>query len=387
MSGALDGLRVIEIAGLGPTPSCGMLLADMGAEVLRIDRIEKSDLGIEIPTRFNLRDRNKKSVAIDLKAPDGISILRNLIAQADVLIEGFRPGVAERLGFGPDDCIKIRPNLVYARATGWGQIGPLSQSAGHDINYIAITGALDLIGEKDRDPVVPLNLLGDYAGGAAYLAFGIMCGVFEARKSGKGQVVDGAIVDGVTGLLTMFHAMRQSGELQPNRGSNVLDGGAPFYSTYRTKDAKYVAIGALEGKFYAALIRGLGLDLTQLPDRNERANWPKLREIMSGIFNQKTREEWVEVFQDIPDACFSPVLSLVEAGHHPQNKARKAFQEFDGLVHPAPAPRLSRTPGSIDSPPPRIGEHTATALKEWGIGESAIERGLYVGALMDASAN
>lgn len=387
MSGPLTGLKVIEIAGLGPAPSCGMLLGDMGADVVRIDRIVKSDLGIEIPTRYNLRDRNKRSVAIDLKTPEGLAILSTLIAQADVLIEGFRPGVAERLGFGPDECFERRPSLVYARATGWGQDGPLAQCAGHDINYIAITGALDLIGEQGRAPVVPLNLLGDYAGGATYLAFGIMCAVFEARQSGEGQVVDGAIVDGVTGLLTMFHAMRQSGELKPQRGTNLLDGGAPFYCTYRTKDDKYVAVGALEARFYLVLIRCLGFEVGDLPDREERSNWSDLRSKFSARFANKTQDEWVEHFSGYPDACFSPVLTLEEAGSHSHNRARCSMQSLDGIEHPRPAPRLSKTPGSIVSPPPQVGAHTVAALTEWGIETSAIREGLKAGTIFDSSAS
>lgn len=384
MSGPLAGLKVIEIAGLGPTPSCGMLLGDMGADVVRVDRIAKADLGIEIPTRFNLRDRNKRSVAIDLKQPEGIAALLQLVEQADILIEGFRPGVAERLGLGPEACLQRRPSLVYGRATGWGQDGPLAQCAGHDINYVALTGALDMIGPGGGDPVVPLNLLGDYAGGAAYLAFGLMCAVFEARQSGKGQVVDGAIVDGVTGLLTMFHAMRQSGELTATRGANLLDGGAPFYTTYAAKDGKHVAVGALEGRFYAALVTHMGLDLAALPDRSDRTNWPVLRSLFAAIFATRSRDAWATHFADCPDACFSPVLSLAEANSHPHNRARGMLAAFDGLDHPLPAPRLSRTPGAITSAPPQPGAQTRAVLTEWGFDTAAIEDGIRHGIFFDA---
>ncbi len=385
MPGPLAGLKVIEIAGLGPTPSCGMLLGDMGADVIRVDRVAKADLGIEIPARFNLRDRNKRSVAIDLKQPDGVEALLKLIKHADILIEGFRPGVAERLGFGPQACFQQRPSLVYGRATGWGQDGPLAQCAGHDINYVALTGALDMIGPRDSDPVVPLNLLGDYAGGAAYLAFGLMCAVFEARQSGKGQVVDGAIVDGVTGLLTMFHAMRQSGELVPERGANLLDGGAPFYTTYPAKDGKHVAVGALESRFYAALVERMGLDAAALPDRNDRSNWPALRALFASIFAQRSRDAWAAHFADCPDACFSPVLSLAEANSHPHNQARGMLAAFDGLDHPLPAPRLSRTPGAITGPPPQPGAQTRAILSEWGFEPATIEDGIRYGVFLDAT--
>ncbi|QKS00576.1 CoA transferase [Sphingomonas sp. CL5.1] len=382
--GPLGDLRIIEIAGLGPTPSCGMLLGDMGADVIRVDRIASADLPVELPTRFNLRDRNKRSVAIDLKRSEGLAALLRLVEQADVLIEGFRPGVAERLGLGPEVCLARQRGLVYARATGWGQDGPLARDAGHDINYVALTGALDLIGPPGGDPVVPLNLLGDYAGGAAYLAFGIMCAVHEARRSGEGQVVDGAIIDGTTSLLTMFHAMRQADQLLPERGANLLDGGAPFYTTYRTKDGKHVAIGALEGRFYAALIARLGLDAAALPDRGDRAGWPALRDILADTFARRTREEWVAIFADCPDACFSPVLTLEEAATHPHNRARGMLVEFDGLQHPRPAPRLSRTPGAISGRPPRVGEQTRGALADWGFDAAEIADGMAKGVFLDS---
>ena len=376
MPGSLAGLKVIEIAGLGPAPSCGMMLGDMGADVVRVDRLSQADLPLEVETRFNLRDRNKRSVAVDLKQPAGIAVLLRMVERADVLIEGFRPGVAERLGFGPAACFARRPSLVYARATGWGQEGPLAQVAGHDINYIALTGALDMIGTADSGPVAPLNLLGDYSGGAAYLAFGIMCALHEARQSGKGQVVDGAIIDGVTSLLTTFHAMRQSGNLVPERGANLLDGGAPFYTTYRAKDGRHVAVGALEERFYTALVTHLGLDISTLPDRKDRTNWPVLRARFAETFLKLTRDEWAAHFAACPDACFSPVLSLFEASHHHHNVERGAILELDGVEHPCPAPRLSRTPGHVDAAPPRVGDHSVELLTEGGIDPDVIHRGL-----------
>lgn len=382
--GPLAGLKVIEMAGLGPAPSCAMLLGDMGAEVIRIDRTAKTDLGIEIAPAFDLRGRNKRSVAIDVKQPDGLAALLQLVERADVLIEGFRPGVAERLGFGPEACFARRPSLVYARATGWGQDGPLAQSAGHDINYVALTGALDLIGTPET-PVVPLNLLGDYAGGAAYLAFGIMSAVYEAGRSGRGQVIDGAIVDGVAGLLTMMHALRQSGELAPGRANNLIDGGAPFYTTYAAKDGRHVAVGALEDRFYNALVRHLGLDPADLPDRTDRANWPALRARFAKVFAGRTRDAWARHFATCPDACFSPVLALTEAGTHPHNAARGMMAQVDGVEHPRPAPRLSRTPGGIASPPPVIGNATEAVLAEWGLDAEAIAQGIGRGTFYQAA--
>lgn len=368
--GPLAGLKVIELAGLGPTPFCGMLLGDLGADVLRIDRLSATDLGIEMPTKFDLRNRNKRSVALDLKSPEGHSTLMDLIAKADILIEGYRPGVAERLGIGPEDCWKVNPRLVYGRATGWGQEGPMSQMAGHDINYIALTGALDRIGPSGGAPVPPLNLLGDYGGGGVYMAFGLMAAVFEAGRSGKGQVVDTAMVDGVTSLLTVFHAMRQFGQIDPQRGANVLDGGAPFYCCYETSDGKYVAVGAIETRFYNTMLEKLDLDPADLPDRNDRANWLALHARFRDIFLTRTRDEWADHFEG-SDACFSPVLTLEEAGQHPHNRARGTMASVDGVEQPRPAPRFSRTPGQIERPAPARGQHTGEALQDWGVAEHA----------------
>lgn len=369
--GPLAGLKVIELAGLGPTPFCGMLLGDLGADVLRIDRLAEVDLGLDLPDKYDLRNRNKRSVALDLKSSKGRDTLLALIGKADILIEGYRPGVAERLGIGPDDCWKVNPKLVYGRATGWGQAGPMAQMAGHDINYIALTGALDRIGPPGGAPVPPLNLLGDYGGGGVYLAFGLMAAVYEAGCSGKGQVVDCAMVDGVSSLLTVFHAFRQLGQLDPQRGSNVLDGGAPFYGCYATRDDKYVAVGAIETRFYDEMLSVLGLDPATLPDRNDRANWPELRTRFEAIFVTKSRDEWATVFEG-SDACFSPVLTLDEAGGHPHNRARSLLIEVEGVEQPQPAPRFSRTSGKIARLAPARGAHTAEVMRDWGV--DSVER-------------
>ncbi len=364
--GPLAGLKVVELAGLGPTPFCGMLLGDLGADVLRVDRLSEVDLGIEMPGRFDLRNRNKRSVALDIKSPEGLQTLLALIEKADILIEGFRPGVAERLGVGPEACLQRNPRLVYGRATGWGQDGPMSQMAGHDINYIALTGALDLIGPPEGPPVPPLNLLGDYGGGGVYMAFGLMAAVHESTRSGKGQVVDCAMVDGVTSLLTVFHAFRQIGQLAPRRGANVLDGGAPFYRCYETSDGGHVAIGCIEKRFYDAMLAVLQLDPGELPDRGDRANWPALCSRFEEIFRRRTRDEWSALFEGT-DACFSPVLTLDEAGRHPHNRARALIAEVDGVQQPQPTPRFSRTPGEIARAAPHRGAHTQEVLTEWGI--------------------
>jgi alpha-methylacyl-CoA racemase len=380
--GPLTGLKVLELSALGPVPFCGMLMGDMGAEILRIDRIGSSDLGIEFPTQFDLRNRNKRSVAIDLKRAEGRAAFMHLVGQADVVLEGFRPGVAERLGIGPGDCFLHQPKLVYGRGTGWGQDGPLAQSAGHDINYIALTGALDLIGPRGGAPVPPLNLLGDYGGGGVYLAFGVLCALFEARSSNTGQVVDAAMVDGVTSLMTVVHALRQMGQLTPERGSNVLDGGAPYYTTYLARDGHYVAVGAIEPVFYAALLERLDLDPENMPRQNDRSRWPELRARIAERFLSRTREEWIAHF-DGSDACFSPVLSVEEVANHPHNMARGVLTEFGGVVHPRPAPRLSRTPGAILRGAPRRAEHTETALRDWGFKAHEISAGLAAGVFVD----
>jgi len=378
--GPLAGLKVIELAGLGPTPFCGMLLGDMGANVLRVDRLAASDLGGDFPGEYDLRNRNKRSVAIDIKKPEGLAILMDLIGQADILLEGFRPAVVERLGVGPEDCWKRNPGLVYGRATGWGQDGPMAQMAGHDINYIALTGALDRIGLAGGPPVPPLNLLGDYAGGGIYLAFGLVCAVLEARQSGRGQVVDAAMIDGVTSLMTVFHAFQQLGKLDPGRGANLLDGGAPFYSCYETKDGKYVAVGAIEARFYNTMLGLIGIDPKDLPDRNDRRNWPELRRRFEDVFKTRTRDEWSRLLEG-SDACCSPVLALEEVASHPHNRARSLLVEVGGVRQPQPTPRLSRTPGYILQTAPQRGQHTMEALADWGVHGSVIAAALQAGAL------
>lgn len=363
--GPLAGIRVIEIAGIGPGPFCAMLLADMGADVLRIDRTADSDLGLPRDPRFDLLNRGRRSVALNLKKSEGVAAALRLIGQADALIEGFRPGVMERLGLGPDVCLGRNPKLVYGRMTGWGQDGPLAEAAGHDINYIALTGALHAIGRAGGPPVPPLNLVGDFGGGALYLAFGIACALVEARQSGRGQVVDAAMTDGAASLMTMFYGFRAQGLWQDVRGANLLDSGAPWYDVYETRDGKHVAIGSIEGRFYAELIQRLGLEGEALPKQYDLKHWPELRARFAARFKEKTRDEWC-VAMEGSDACFAPVLTLEEAPKHPHNAARGTFVEVDGIVQPAPAPRFSRTPGAIGCPPPKPGEHTDQGLADWG---------------------
>ncbi len=365
---------MLELSAMGPVPFCGMLLGDMGADVLRIDRVVSGG-GIELDEKFDLRGRNKRSARINLKHPEGRSAFMQLVETADILLEGYRPGVAERLGIGPADCHRVRPQLIYGRGTGWGQDGPLAHTAGHDLNYIALTGALDMMGQRGGPPIPPLNLVGDYGGGALYLAFGVMCALHESRVSGIGQVVDAAMVDGVTSLLTVFHGFRQAGKLDPERGTNVLDGGAPYYTTYETRDRRYVAVAAIEPRFYAMLIERLGLDAAALPSQNDRSRWSELRSFIGDRVRQRTREEWVAIFKE-SDACFSPVISLEEAGDQAHNASRHLLMKFEGLEHPAPAPRLSRTPGKLRRPPPSAGSDTIEALQAWGISSEDIVAGL-----------
>ena len=365
--GPLAGIKVVELAGIGPGPMCAMLLSDMGAEVLRVDRVTPSGLGMKREPRFDLLNRGRRSVAIDVKTDEGREAVLRLIEQADALIEGFRPGVMERLGLGPEPCLDRNAALVYGRMTGWGQSGPVSHAAGHDINYIALTGALHAVGPRNGPPVVPLNLFGDFGGGALYLAFGIACGIIEARQSGQGQVVDAAMTDGSASLLTMFYGMLASGNWNDHRGSNPVDGGSHFYTVYETKDAKHVSIGSIEAKFYAELLQLTGLDEETLPEQFDADNWETMREKLTVIFKSKTRDEWVAIMEG-SDVCFAPVLSLSEAPEHPHNQSRDTFVEVDGIVQPAPAPRFSRTEATIQSPPPSPGQHTDEALADWGFG-------------------
>ena len=348
--GPLAGIKVVELAGIGPGPMCAMLLADMGATVLRIDRPGGSDLGLQRPRRYDLLLRGRYSVEIDLKSPDGKALALRLVERADALIEGFRPGVTERLGLGPDDCLARNPRLVYGRVTGWGQDGPLAQAAGHDINYISLAGALHAFGRRDQPPTPPLNLLGDFAGGSLYLAFGLVCGLFETRNSGQGQVVDAAMIDGAASLMTAAVGAVAAGLSTHDRGTNHLDTGAHFYNVYQCGDGKWISIAPIENKFYAELLRRLDFDPQELPPQMDRERWPEAQEKFALLFKTRTREEWCAILEGT-DACFAPVLSMREAPMHPHNRARETFIAVSGVIQPAPAPRYSATPTARPRPP------------------------------------
>jgi len=362
LAGPLSGLRVLELGGIGPAPFAGMWLADMGADVVRVDRKTHGPLPVD-PTR-DVLNRNKRSIMLDLKAPEAIRILLDRMPHLDIVIEGFRPGVVERLGIGPDECLVANPALVYGRMTGWGQSGPLAQTAGHDINYIALTGALAAIGDKDGPPQIPLNLLGDFGGGATYLIMGVLAGVLSARATGRGQVVDTAIVDGVTHLLSGTHTMLNSGIWKPSRASNYLDGGAPFYSIYETADGGFMAVGAIEPQFFAALVVGLSVEIdvnTQL----DEATWPETRAKIADAFRSRTRAEWTATFAD-RDACVTPVLSFEEANDDPHIMSRSSLVETEYGVQAWPAPRFSATPAALTPRSPAPGDDTLDVLREWG---------------------
>lgn len=365
-SGPLHGVRVVELVGIGPGPFAAMMLADLGADVVRIDRPGGGALQVAPPER-DILGRGRPSVALDLKSDRGRDTVLRLVEQADILIEGFRPGVAERLGVGPKECHARNPKLVYGRMTGWGQDGPLASTAGHDINYIAVAGGLDPIGRAGGPPQVPINLLGDFGGGALYLVAGVLAALTHARESGEGQVVDAAITDGVAHLLSMIVSMQQSGAWNTQRGTNLLDTGAPFYDVYETSDGRWMSVGGLEPQFWAAMEATLaehGVD--DLPDRNDIAQWGALRERLAAVFVTKTQAEWAEIFAPT-DACIAPVLPLDEAPHHPHNAARGTYIEHEGLMQPAPAPRFSATPATLTTPPARPGQQTREALAAWGI--------------------
>ncbi|MGW5019200.1 CaiB/BaiF CoA transferase family protein [Streptomyces cacaoi] len=365
-AGPLAGVRVVELAGIGPGPFAAMTLADLGADVVRVDR--PGGGGLAIPHRHDVTNRNKRSVLLDLKQPAGVEAVLALAERADILVEGFRPGVAERLGVGPDACLARNSRLVYGRMTGWGQDGPLAHRAGHDIGYIAVTGALGMTGAPDGPPYAPANLLGDYAGGALYLVIGVLAALQHARaEGGAGQVVDAAIVDGTSHLTAMIQGMLAAGGWQDRRGANLLDGGAPFYGTYATKDGGYMAVGALEPKFYAEFVRLLGL-AEQAPARDDPAAWGALREAVAARFASRTRAEWTRVFED-SDACVAPVLSLTEAPHHPHLAARGTYVDHAGITQPAPAPRFSATPTAVASGPARPGAHAAEVARDWAAPE------------------
>lgn len=378
--GPLTGMTVVEMAGIGPCPFAGMMLADFGARVIRIDRKDESGLGIPIPPRFDLMNRGKQSIAIDLKSPAGIALALDLIGQADVVIEGFRPGVMERLGLGPDACLERNPALVYGRITGWGQDGPLAKTAGHDINYIALTGALGGIGPENK-PGVPLNLIGDFGGGAMFLLVGVLAALLEVQKSGKGQVIDAAIVDGAAMLGTMFHGLLAGGFWKDQRGVNMLDGGVPWYDCYTTKDGKAVAIGALEGKFYDQLVERLGFAPNELPDRSRRSNHAALREKLAERIAERTRGEWDAVMIG-SDACFAPVLNWGEVATHPHNAARNIYSKENGVTVPAPAPRFSRSETEGSNQPSSPGDSTRKILRDAGKSDAEIEAMLEAGTVV-----
>ncbi len=379
--GPLKGVKVLELAGIGPGPFCGMMLADMGADILRVDRLHGSDLGLPVDAKFDVMSRGRRSIALDLKQAEAIEIVLDLVAKADVLIEGFRPGVTERLGLGPDACLARNPRLIYGRITGWGQHGPLAHAAGHDINYIAVSGALHAVGRKGEAPLAPLNLVGDFGGGGMYLAFGIACALHEAHSSGKGQVIDAAMTDGAASLMAMFYGRLSSGHWTDQRGTNEVDTGSPWYEVYETADNQHVAIGSIESRFFKELISKLGLEQSNLPDQYDRNGWPQLRAILSATFKLKTRDQWCRELEGT-DVCFAPVLSLTEAPEHPHNKARAAFIDVDGVIQPAPAPRFSRTPGAVIRGVPESGQAGAQALADWGFSAAEIENMRTRGARM-----
>lgn len=365
VAGPLEGIRIVELAGQGPAPFACSLLADFGADVVVIDRAG-GGWKMDIPRKYDFYMRNKRSVALDLKSPEGLATVKAMIGKADIFVEGFRPGVAERLGLGPDICLDLNPRLVYGRMTGWGQSGPMALEAGHDINYLAMTGALHALGQAGSLPPPPLNLVADLGGGGMFLVFGMMMALYAARESGKGQVVDCAMLDGVAQLMSAFQAFRQHGSWTGNRQDNIVDGGAPFYGTYETSDGLYVSVGAIEPQFYAALVACLGLDASELPKQHDRGSWPAMRQRFAAAFSTKTRAEWIEIMRG-KDACFSPVLTIDEAWNDPQMIARQTFVEMDELTYPAPAPRLSRTPGAHRNPAPEPGANTDAVLAEWGV--------------------
>ena len=361
-TGPLSGVKVLEIAGIGPGPFCGMLLADLGADVVRVDRPGGGGMQL-VPWADDLLNRGKRSIAVDLAKSGGAETVLSLVEHADILFEGFRPGVAERLGIGPEPCLLRRPQLIYGRMTGWGQDGPIAHTAGHDITYIAPTGALHAIGQAGGPPQIPLNLVGDFAGGSMYLLVGMLAALDEARRSGRGQVVDAAIVDGTAHLMTMIYSCYAAGIWSDERGTNLGDGGSPFYGVYQTSDAKFMAVGALEPQFYAEFLR-----LLELPSdpaaQFDRDAWPQLRAKISAAFAARPQQEWAKIFSD-SDACVAPVLGMSDAPGHPQLAARKTFFVGNGITQPSPAPRFSRTPAVVDSPPCVPGQHTDEVLADW----------------------
>ena len=368
--GPLAGVKIIELSGIGPAPLCCSLLSDMGADILRIDRNAPSGLGSPRTTRTDLLRRGRPSVAIDMKHPDGIATVLKLVETADAIIDPFRPGVTERLGLGPDECLARNPRLVYGRMTGWGQDGTLNQAAGHDLNYIALTGVLHAIGPKEL-PTPPLNVVGDMGGGAMFLAVGILAAVIEARQSGHGQIVDTAMTEGAAYLATGAFGSLAAGDWVHERTSNILDGGAHFYRCYKTSDDKFVSIASIEAKFYAILLEKLGLQASDLPSQMDRNTWPAMAKKFEALFAEKTRDQWCEIMEGT-DICFAPVLTFDEAFEHPHAKTRGSFVDVEGIKQPVPAPRFSRTPIGIKSGPPELGANTAAGLASWGMSEDEI---------------
>lgn len=371
MPGPLAGVKVVELAGLGPGPFAAMMLADMGADVIKVDRASRARGGNPDAPPADVLHRNRQSIGVDLKHPDGIETVLRLVEQADVLIEGFRPGVCERLGIGPDECFARNPKLVFGRMTGWGQDGSMAPRAGHDINYVALSGTLAMVGRANEAPVPPINLVGDFGGGGMLLAVGVLAAVIEAKSSGEGQVVDAAMVDGSALLASMMYGLRAMGLWGGGRGNNLLDTGAHFYEVYRTADDKFVSIGGIEAHFYAELIERLELDADDLPSQNDANRWPESKEIFARRIATKTRDEWDAVFEG-SDACYAPVLEPEEAIAHPHNTERGTFINVAGVDQPAPAPRFSRTPQATPAPPAHPGQHTDAALARWGFVEDEL---------------
>ena len=378
--GPLDGVKIIELAGVGPCPMCGMLLAELGATVLRLERIEPSGLGIETSADKAFLHRSRPSVAVDLKQDAGAAFVLRLCEDADALIEGFRPGVTERLGLGPDACQNRNQRLVYGRVTGWGQTGPLARTAGHDLNYIALTGALHTIGRAGHPPTPPLNLVGDYGGGALYLAIGVLAALLEARHSGRGQVVDAAMVDGVASLMTAAYALRSDGITSDTRGANLLDSGAHFYDVFETSDAQYIAVAPIEPKFYNVLLESLGLDAHAVPQSHAPTDWPELKKKIATVIKTRSRDEWMALLA-ASDACVTPVLSMADAPHHPHNQARETFVSRDGHWQPNAAPRFSRTPSGIQSSPTVAGQQARSVLHRWGLDDDELDTFTKTGAV------
>jgi alpha-methylacyl-CoA racemase len=375
-------MKIVELAGIGPVPFCSTLLSDMGAQVIRVDRTAPSGLGISGKNpAFDVLGRGRKSISVDLKNPDGVEAVLRLVEGADALVEGFRPGVAERLGLGPDVCLARNEKLVYGRMTGWGQDGPISHAAGHDINYIALSGVLYSVGNKDSGPIPPLNLTGDFGGGAMFLAFGVVAALWEAQRSGKGQVVDTSMLEGSAYLMLPIYGMHGSGFWSDERGTNILDTGAPFYGTYETSDGKWVSIGSIEPKFYAELMQKTGMDKMDLPAQMDRESWPGVIETYREVFKTKTRDEWCEIMEG-SDICFAPVLSMTEAPSHPQNVARDSFVEIAGVTQPGPAPKFSRTQARAGAPAPVLGQDTSEGLAAWGFSQDEIASLLASGAVV-----